>query len=205
MDERRDLRLERRPLGFHIRQHLLEAGLDGGNLLHAGCPLVADRQQLGLLVLDLLDHLRLLSLLGFEVGLHDLDRGPLLLQLPQLAAVFTNDVIEEEDPVHQVGEVRRGEDQLQPTDLAALVHDPHPMAEIGDVLRQLGLLEGELLFGQVHLLTELDQLRRLLVDLDLDGLQLRIETGDLALELPLLAEELPDLGLGGDDLSIEPL
>src|SRR5207253_11008747 len=52
VDERRDLRLERRPLGFHIRQHLLEAGLDGGDLLPAGCPLVADRQPLGLLVLE---------------------------------------------------------------------------------------------------------------------------------------------------------
>ena len=159
-------------MGLHVGQLALELRLDGGDLLLMGRPLVTHRLQLGFLILNLLDDLRLLSLLALEVRFHCLHGGPFLLERGDLAAIFTNDVIEEEDPVHQVGEVGGGENQLQPADLTALVHDAHPLAEIGDVLGQLRLLERQLHLRLVDLLTDDDQLYRLLVNLGLHRPQL---------------------------------
>ena len=155
------------PLGLHVGQLTLELRLDGGDLLLVGGPLVAHRLQLGLLILNLLDNLRLLSLLALEVRFHRLHGRPLLLQLGNLAAVFANDVVEEEDSVHQVGKVGGGKHQFQPTHLAALVHDAHSAPEIGDMLGQLRLLERQFHLGLVDLLTDDDQLYRFLVDLGL--------------------------------------
>src|SRR5438128_3402723 len=121
-----NLRLQRGSLRLHLGQLSLELRLDGGDLLHARGTLVPYHLQLRLLILDLFDDLFLFGLLGFEVGLHRLNRGPFFLQLGELASVFANDVVEEEDTVHQVGEVRGGEDQLEATDLAALAHDADP-------------------------------------------------------------------------------
>ena len=116
--------------------------------------MITHRLQLRLLVLDLFDDPHLLSFLGFEVGFHGFDRGPFLLELGDLAPVFPNDDVEEDHAIHQVGEIRGGEDELKATDLATLVHDSHAAAEVGDMLRQFGLLERQLFLGLVDLLRQ---------------------------------------------------
>jgi len=56
-----------------------------------GRPLVTHRLQLGFLILNLLDDLRLLSLLALEIGFQRFHGGSFLLQLGDLATVFAND------------------------------------------------------------------------------------------------------------------
>ena len=79
------------------------------------------------------------------------------------------------------------------------------MAEIGNMLCELRLLERQLLFRLIDLLTDHDQLLRFLVDLRLHRPQLRVKGRDLALQRSLLCEELSDLRPGGDDLAVEAL